>query len=144
MSPSVADTLFELFKWPCKVNLTLEDTTKGKKKIFIQIHSTLLKSSFKMTARNVHYSPFLVQAPMRLTTFECSPTVTIILSSFKRSRFSSVVAFSAVENRRRIVTAYDISVTELTGGFRARTKVLQTYEERKYWKTCLQHRLTIS
>lgn len=96
MSPSVEDTLSELFKWPCKVNLTLEDTTKGK---------TLLKSSFKMTTRNVHYSPFLVQAPMRLTTFECSPTVTIILSSFKRSRFSCVVAFSAVENRRRFVTA---------------------------------------
>ena len=31
MSPSVADTLLELFKWPCKVNLTLKDTTKGKK-----------------------------------------------------------------------------------------------------------------
>ena len=31
MSPSVEDTLLELFKWSCKVNLTLEDTTKGKK-----------------------------------------------------------------------------------------------------------------
>ena len=105
MSPSVADTLLELFNWPCKVNLTLEDTMKGKKKFSFKSILRLLKSSFKMTTRNVHYSPFLVQAPMRLTTFECSPTVTIILSSFKRSRFSSVVSFSAVENRRRIVTA---------------------------------------
>ena len=42
------------------------------------------------------YLPFLVQAPMRLTTLGWSPTLTMIFSSFKRSRLlSSVVAFSA-------------------------------------------------
>ena len=57
------------------------------------------------------YLPFLVQAPMRLTTLGWSPTLTMIFSSFKRSRFSSVVAFSAKQkntgNGINIIGMYD-------------------------------------
>lgn len=57
------------------------------------------------------YLPFLVQAPMRLTTLGWSPTLTMIFSSFKRSRFSSVVAFSAKQketgNGNNIIGMYE-------------------------------------
>lgn len=58
--------------------------------------------------------PLLVQAPIRLTTLGCSPTVTIIWSSFIRSLLSRSVAFTVIK-KIKIWLIYYTSVVSNRG-----------------------------